>query len=140
VGNGKVRKMRFMKWANDGGPESTVDGFFFIEFKGLFSIALLRFGEGSREAFHSHAFNCFSWVLRGNMTEFHKDGRKNALPPRNRLLPFGTYRDTFHKVVSDGVSWVFTLRGPWSETWKEYIPESDKDVVLTDGRVEVHGA
>lgn len=129
--------MRFMQWANDGGPESTVNGFFFIEFKGLFSIVLLRFGEGSREAFHSHAFNCFSWVLKGTMQEFHRDGRENQLPPRNRLLPFGTYRKTFHKVVSEGVSWVFTVRGPWSKTWSEYIPESNKEVTLTAGRVEV---
>ena len=129
--------MRFMQWANDGGEESTVDGLFLIEFKGLFSVVLLRFGEGSREAFHSHAFNCFSWVLKGTMTEYHRDGRVSQLPPRSRLLPFGTYRDTFHKVVSHGVSWVFTIRGPWSKTWNEYLPGSDKDVILTEGRVEV---
>ena len=129
--------MRFMQWANDGGPESTVDGLFLVEFKGLFSIALLRFGEGSRDAYHSHAFNCFSWVLKGTLQEYHLDGGENTLPPRNRLLPFGTYRDTFHKVVSEGVSWVFTVRGPWSKTWREYIPESDKQVVLGEGRVEV---
>jgi hypothetical protein len=129
--------MKFMEWAKDGGPESTVSGLFFIELKGLFSVALLRFGEGSREAYHSHAFNCFSWVLKGSLQEYHRDGGENVLPPRNRLLPFGTYRDTFHKVVSEGVSWVFTFRGPWSKTWNEYIPDSDKEVVLTAGRVEV---
>ena len=129
--------MRFMKWAKDGGPESTVEGFFLIEFKGLLSIVLLRFGEGSREAFHSHAFNCFSWVLKGNMTEFHRNGTENQLPPRNRLFPFGTYRNTFHKVVSEGVSWVFTVRGPWAKTWNEYIPASKEERILTEGRVEV---
>lgn len=129
--------MRFMQWANDGGPESTVEGFFLVEFKNLFSIVLLRFGEGSREAFHSHAFNCFSWVLRGNMQEFHRDGTENSLPPRNRVLPFGTYRSTFHKVVSEGVSWVFTLRGPWAKTWNEYIPGTEEEKILTEGRVEV---
>ena len=129
--------MRFMEWANDGGPESTVSGLFLVEFKGLFSLVLLRFGEGSREAYHSHAFNCLSWVLKGNLQEHHKDGGENTLPPRNRLLPFVTSRDTFHKVVSEGVSWVFTVRGPWAKSWNEYIPDSDKDVVLTEGRVEV---
>ena len=129
--------MKFMEWAKDGGTESTVSGLFFVEIKGLFSIALLRFGEGSREAYHSHAFNCFSWVLKGTLREHHLDGTENNLPPRNRFLPFGTYRDTFHKVVSEGVSWVFSVRGPWAKTWNEYIPDSKKEVVLTTGRVEV---
>ena len=129
--------MKFMQWSKDGGPESTVSGLFFVEIKGLFSIVLLRFGKGSREAYHSHAFNCFSWVLKGRLREHHKEGGENNLPPRNRALPFGTYRNTYHKVVSEGVSWVFSVRGPWSKTWKEYLPDTSEDIVLTNSRRRV---
>ncbi len=127
--------MKFMQWSKDGGPESTVSGLFFVEIKGLFSIVLLRFGDGSRDAYHSHAFNCLSWVLKGKLHEYHKDGRENPLP--RTLLPFWTYRNTFHKVVSEGVSWVFTLRGPWAKTWVEHILVSGEGLVLADGRVNV---
>ena len=128
--------MTFMKWRKDGGPESTVEGFFLIEIKSLFSIVLLKFSDGSRDAFHSHAFNCFSWVLRGKMLEYHRDWTvPNRLPKGSRLIPFTTLRTTFHKVVSRNVSWVLTFRGPWSKSWEEYLPESDESHVLTDGRV-----
>ena len=49
----------------DGGPESKVDGYWLFRHKRLFTVALLRFSKGSREAYHSHAFNAVSWVLTG---------------------------------------------------------------------------
>ena len=55
--------MKLCYVGKDGGPESTVWGFWLIEIKKLFSVALLCFENGSREAFHTHAFNSVSWVL-----------------------------------------------------------------------------
>ena len=62
--------MKFLFKAKDGGPESKVTGYWLIESKRWFSIALLRFDEGSREAFHTHAFNAISWVLWGELLEY----------------------------------------------------------------------
>lgn len=123
--------MKFLWNKKDGGPESKV-WMYGLEVKGLFSILLLRFEDGSRDAFHSHAFNCLSWLFTGALLETHLSGRRVWHFPS--WLPFRTYRETFHKVVSVERSYVLTLRGPWSKTWQEYIPEQDKTVTLTHGR------
>lgn len=109
-----------LEFRKDGGQESYVYGWFILAIKRLFSIVLLRFEPGSREAYHSHAFNCVSWVLCGNLVEHHLNGTIEHHRPSIR--PFMTYRDTFHKVVSVGRTYVLTLRGPWAPTWCEYVP------------------
>jgi hypothetical protein len=130
--------MKFFKWAKDGGPESTVSGLFIIEIKNWFSIVLLRFAHGSREAYHSHAFNAKSWLLKGFLMEFHY-AKENELDIVNthypRLKPIVTLRDTFHKVYSIGTSWVISFRGPWSKTWRENVDGEYR--TLTHGRQEV---
>lgn len=117
-------------FGKDGGPESRVWGYFF-ELKRLFSVVLLRFEDGSREAYHSHAFNSLSWVLKGEVDEYHLDGRVET--HRASWRPVVTRRDTFHKVVSKGRTWVFTLRGPWAKTWQEVLPDG-RTVTLANGR------
>lgn len=124
--------MKLFSYAKDGGPESTVWGFWLIEIKSLFSIALLVFEDGSRDAFHSHAFNCFSWIISGFLREEHRSGDVEVHVPS--VFPFLTRRSTFHKVTSLGRTYVLTFRGPWSDTWDEYIPSENRDVVLTHGR------
>ena len=131
--------MKFFKWAKDGGPESTVSGFFFIEIKSLFSIALLKFEGASRNAYHEHAFNSISWLIWGHLAEYDEVSRfaKNAWHP-NVYFPgdiIRTRRSTFHRVESTGTSWVLTFRGPWSKTWREYTPEGGYRT-LTHGRKE----
>lgn len=120
-------------FGKDGGPASTVWGYFF-ELKRLFSVVLLRFENGSREAYHSHAFNSLSWVLRGELHEHHLDGRLDIHRPS--LIPVVTRRDTFHMVMSQGRSWVLSFRGPWAKTWQEWIPGKGY-VTLTHGRRHV---
>lgn len=123
-----------MRWfGKDGGPLSHVWGYY-LEIKRLFSIVLLRFEDGSREAFHSHAFNSISWVLHGELAEDHLDGRRIIYRPSWR--PIITRRSTFHRVSSYGRSWVLNLRGPWADTWQEYTQERGF-VTLTSGRREV---
>lgn len=124
--------MKLFSYGKDGGPDSVVWGFWLIEIKPLFSIALLCFEDGSREAFHSHAFNCISWVLKGKLREYHLHGGGNIFQPS--IKPILTYRGTFHKVYSFGRTWVFTIRGPWCKTWEEYHPESGEYTTLSSGR------
>jgi hypothetical protein len=127
--------VKFFHFGKDGGDESTVWGFWLIEAKRLFSIAVLKFVGESREAFHNHAFDSISWVLKGQLVENMLDGTVNVYRPS--LLPIITRRNTFHKVDSTGTTWVFTLRGPWTKTWHEYLPQTDEQITLTNGRVRV---
>lgn len=127
--------MKIFYYGKDGGQYSTVWGFWLVELKKLFSIVLLKFEPGSREAYHSHAFNCISWILRGKLIENHFNG-KVEIHTRS-IIPIITKRDTFHKVVSEGITWAISFRGPWAPIWKEYLIEEDRVVKLTEGRKEL---
>lgn len=124
--------MKLFSISKDGGPDSNVTGLFFIEIKRWFSIVGLRFGDGSREAFHSHAFNAVSWVLKGSLLERHLDGREIVHNPSWR--PIKTEREVFHQVFSAGNTYVLSLRGPWLKVWNEFLPKSNEFVRLTHGR------
>lgn len=124
--------MKLLSIGKDGGPESTVTGYWLTEIKRLFSVVLLKFEHGSRDAYHSHAFNSINWVLRGRVTEYNRDGTVTVYGPS--LLPIITRRSTFHRVVSEGTTWVFSLRGSWKKTWLEYNPKTEEMTRLTNGR------
>ena len=125
--------MKIFKRSKDGGPESPVDAFFLIESKRLGSIALLRFNQGGREAFHTHAFNALTWFIRGNLVEQDVDGSHYRYT--RSLLPKITRRSKNHRVIAVETSWCFTVRGPWSKTWTETI--NGESIVLTHGRKRV---
>ncbi len=124
--------MRFFSRSKDGGPSSTVTGYWMIELKSLFSIAILRFDDGSRDEFHSHAFGSANWVLKGDLVEQHLNGPREHHVPSIR--PVITRRSTFHRVVSKGTTWVLAFRGPWAKTWKEYDPQTLQYSKLGHGR------
>lgn len=121
----------------DGGPESRVTGWFLIEMKSLFSVVLLRFSDGSRDAYHSHAFGAISWVLRGRLREYLLGSVSRPYQYTASALPVWTPRVRFHKVVSEGTTWVLSLRGPWAAEWFEYDPRTGQRTHLTHGRREV---
>lgn len=124
----------------DGGKDSHVWGYFF-ELKKWFTVALLCFEPGTREAHHSHAFNCFSIILGPGYLEetlFPNTRHINGCTRYHRRGKFLlTRRDDFHKVYSHGRTWVLTLRGPWSDRWKEWTDEEGV-VYLTHGREKVN--
>lgn len=135
--------MRLFYRGKDGGSESTVWGFWLCEFKSLFSVVLLCFENGTREAYHNHAFNSISWVLKGKLTEYllgHWEGEEYKKQRFKTYLssfrPIITRRSTFHQVRSDGRTWVLSFRGPWVKTWKEWLPHENRFVTLSTGRVE----
>lgn len=121
--------MKLFKWAPDGGPNSPVRAFFLIEWKKGFSIALLRFNVGGREAYHSHAFNAYTWFLTGDMVEDRMYGP--ITPYKRRLLPKRTPRDCVHRVRVRKTGWCLTVRGPWTDTWDEYNRTPDGGVIRT---------
>lgn len=118
----------------DGGKNSGVTGYFLIEWKKLFSVGLLRFNEGSREAYHSHAFNALTWWLSGKVTE-QKLNVINEKEYSPSIIPKYTTRDNFHRVKAHKKTFALTFRGPWSDTWKE--SRQGKMVTLTHGRIEL---
>lgn len=128
----KIKDIRILEKRRDGGPESTVMGYWLIEWKAGFSIALLCFGEGSREAYHSHAFDCISWLLTGGLREVMVDNKgQNYVPSFKPIL---TYRRTFHKVYGKNKSnWLITFRGPWTGVWSE-ISKDGVFSILSNGR------
>jgi hypothetical protein len=129
-----------IKWhwgSKDGGAESHVYAYG-LECKALASVLVLRFEDGSRDAYHSHAFDAVSWVLSGHLLE-HVASPETGLhnyPPG--VMPVRTLRNTFHRVISCGRTWVLSLRGPWVDTWVEAGPTKDDGrrtySTLTHGR------
>jgi hypothetical protein len=110
--------MRFVWNEKDGGGDSLVWAYGF-ESKRFGSVLLLRFKRGSREAFHSHAFNCYSWLLCGRLYErFYNSSKYKTHNASWR--PFKTYKTDLHKVAGLAKnSWLITLRGRWEDTWLE---------------------
>lgn len=123
---------KFFKKRHDGGKDSGVTGYWLIEWKNVFSIVLLRFSKGSREAFHSHAFNAYTWWIKGSVTEVFEDGSASVKWSPSWKCKF-TPRNNFHKIIADETSWAISFRGPWEKYWKE--KKDGKTVTLTHGRV-----
>lgn len=123
---------RFFYKKPDGGLNSGVTGYFLLEWKTVFSIGILHFRPGSREAYHSHAFNALTFWLRGKVTEQKFDGINSEF--QASLCPKYTRRDNCHRVLVHTDTWALTFRGPWQDVWKEYRPHL---VRLTHGRREL---
>lgn len=124
----------------DGGPESKVS-MYGIEIKSLFSVLLLKFEKGSREAFHSHAFNSVSYVISGGLIEWIHCDLPNALEGAGEYQHWAgdwikTYRHTVHKVYGAyDTNYVLSLRGPWAKGWYELLGKGGQERVdLTIGR------
>lgn len=127
--------MLFFSKRKDGGKESTVDAYFLFEIKNFMSVALLKFNKGTRENYHSHAFNAFTWFLFGDMIE-HRIVKGKPVPNKYKfsLKPKYTGKDNLHKVVANKTSYALTIRGRWSKDWTEYNLAKDTTYTLESGR------
>lgn len=124
--------MKLFNKCKDGGPDSPVEAYFLIEWKSVFSIAILKFNKGGREAFHTHAFNAFTWFLFGELKEEDKDG--SVYTYSSGFLPKLTKKDKNHRVKATKDSYCLTLRGPWSKFWTEFDKSSNTTTTFTHGR------
>ena len=130
----KVNMPKICKVSHDGGKNSGVTGYWLIEWKPVFSIVLLKFNKGTRDAFHEHAFNAVTFWLKGFVVEEYKDGST----PRKwtpSIIPKYTPRSNFHRIRAVETSWALCFRGPWKKTWKESL--GDEVYTLTHGRRKV---
>lgn len=124
---------RFFVKGTDGGKNSGVTAYWLIEWKKVLSIGFLVFNRGSREAYHSHAFNALTWWIKGRVTEEKYCGGKKDYSPS--IVPKYTPRSNTHRVIAAVKTLAFTLRGPWKDTWFER--RAGKLVTLTHGRREI---
>lgn len=123
--------VKFFAKAPDGGANSGVTGYFLVEIKWLFSIVLLKFNKGTREAFHEHAFNALTIWLWGMVKEHHRDdpwGVKMFTATDFKI----TKRNVFHKIEALEDTWAISFRGPWKDHWRE--DRAGELVTLTHGR------
>lgn len=138
-------QVKLFKRGYDGGPDSGVTGYWLIEWKRGFSIVLLHFSPGSREAFHSHAFNAVTLWLKGRITEepiYLINGNPCGTTVESNVKRWKpgqikwTSRSRFHRVIAGGQgAWALSIRGPWKDTWQEH--KNGRLIKLTSGRVEV---
>jgi hypothetical protein len=126
--------MKFFNKSKDGGPNSTVDAYFLCEIKGLFSVALLKFNEGRREQYHTHAFHALTWFLKGDLVEEQISDRLEYKPYTKSLIPKLTTKYNLHRVKANKDSWCLTIRGPWQKEWKEFDAFTGVTTTLTHGR------
>lgn len=124
--------MKIFSISTDGGDKSNVKGFWLIEIKSLFSIVILCFEKGSRDAYHSHAFNALTWFIWGDVEERHRCGPTKYWKPS--LKPKYTPRSCFHQVYCKKRTFAISFRGPWRQSWNEYSTKTKKTIVLTSGR------
>jgi len=136
--------MKLFQKSPDGGKGSGVSAYFLIEWKRFFSIALLHFNPGTREAYHSHAFNAVTLWLSGTVEEqriFSNDRKVLSSGAPVRWVAFTRYRagqwklttrDNMHRVKALTSAWALTFRGPWVDRWQEL--KDGQIVTLTHGR------
>lgn len=123
--------MKFFKKAPDGGETSGVTGYYFPEIKPLFSIVLLKFNTGTREAYHSHAFNAVTFWIKGKVIEHDVGGDRRSY--KAGMFKY-TPRDKFHRVEALTDTWAISIRGRWVAKWQEL--RRGGLVNLTHGRIE----
>lgn len=126
---------RFFYKKPDGGLDSGVTGYFLIEWKMFFSIGLLHFKKGSREAFHSHAFNALTFWVKGDVTEI-KHPSDISKDFSASFKPKYTPRSNFHKIFAHTDTYALTFRGPWLDYWYEF--KNNKYQILTHGRKTIN--
>ena len=131
-----VNLPKFCRVSYDGGKDSGVTGYWLIEWKPVFSIVLLKFNKGTRDAYQEHAFNAWTFWLKGKVKEEFQDGSEPMIWTPS-FKPKYTPRENFHRINALETSWALCFRGRWKKTWKE---ELHGDVyTLTHGREKVGG-
>lgn len=132
--------MKLFTKMKDGGPESPVTAYVLIEYKPLFSIMFLKFRKGTREEYHTHAFNALTLFIVGKMFEerlhlgINNDYFKIVKRYKKSIFPKITTKDNLHRITAKKDSWCFTIRGPWVNTWYEYNELTNTKTYLTHGR------
>lgn len=110
-------------WDDTSLGVGNIKRFTVIEIKYLFGIIVNIFNTENQDRFHSHAFNAFSLMLKGNYKEdvILPDGSViTKLIEKSRFIP----RNYIHKITkSTQNAMSITFEGPWESIWNEYFDD-----------------
>lgn len=114
-------KIVFWKRKTIGLGAQNVTELTILEYKKLFSIKLFKFHktDGKQDRFHTHAFNAYSFLLKGNYIEEVLDGDVIKKLPRNRSRVLFIPKDSFHRITKSTNCTTILITGPWGKTFKE---------------------
>lgn len=101
--------------------EQSVTELTILEYKKWFSIKLFNFhkSEGVQDRFHTHAFNAYSFLLKGDYTEEVLEDNKIVKCLRSRSKALFIPKDSYHRITRSKGCVTLLVTGPWGETFKE---------------------
>lgn len=103
--------------------------FTIIEFKLIGGIIINIFNTKDQDRFHSHAFNAYSWMIKGYYDEeFIDDCGNHTFQTiiKSRFIP----KEYIHKIRESSKNCIsVTLEGPWDNKWLE---------IFDNGRVKAY--
>ena len=114
-------KIVFMKKKRIDLGEQSVTELTILEYKKWFSIKLFNFhkSEGVQDRFHTHAFNAYSFLLKGDYTEEVLEGDKIVKCARSRSKALFIPKNSYHRITRSKGCVTILITGPWGETFKE---------------------
>ena len=114
-------KIVFMKKKRIDLGEQSVTELTILEYKKWFSIKLFNFhkSEGVQDRFHTHAFNAYSFLLKGDYTEEVLEDNKIVKCLRRRSKVLFIPKDSYHRITRSKGCVTLLITGPWGETFKE---------------------
>lgn len=114
-------KIIFMKKKRIDLGEQSVTELTLLEYKKWFSIKLFNFhkSEGVQDRFHTHAFNAYSFLLKGDYTEEVLEDNKIVKCLRSRSKALFIPKDSYHRITRSKGCVTLLVTGPWGETFKE---------------------
>lgn len=92
-----------------------------LEYKKWFSFKFFNFRKtaGSQDRFHTHAFDAYSLLLKGNYTEEVIKNNKIIKLDRNRNRFLFIPKDNYHRITKSTGCWTLLFTGPWGSEFKE---------------------
>lgn len=101
--------------------EQPVTEWTLLEYKKWFSIKLFHFHktEGYQDRFHTHAFNAYSFLLKGDYIEEIIENGHILKVARSRERMLFIPRDSYHRITKSNGCWTLLFTGPWGNEFKE---------------------
>lgn len=112
--------------------EQLVSELTILEYKKWFSLKLFHFHktEGSQDRFHTHAFNAYSFLIKGDYTEEVIENDKIVKLKRSRKRVLFIPKDTYHRITKSNGCYTVLLTGSWGNKFKELRETTVKNEYL----------
>lgn len=123
--------------------EQLVSELTILEYKKWFSLKLFYFHktEGAQDRFHTHAFNAYSFLIKGDYIEEVIEDNKIKKIKRSRKKLLFIPKDTYHRITKSEGCYTVLLTGRWGSRFKELRETSTKgkylEVLCGDKRKDI---